>query len=303
MRICRISKELLEHYDVFAIEAGYESGTYSEQNLLDRLSYYGADMENDIKRIRLFTDQNGELFMDQAGKYMKHKYGISWADKYLGSTSIWKNQERQADEITREEKAQTDRLEELLSGQEMELPGEENPLEHVAGLKQAPILNLVLPKETQVSEKQVVSEDMPENRENQTGHGTFEDVESEGGTLDSVLLGGYIQEHFADFLDEPKGGSLDYEVEYILAGRQSDRENLEAVANKLVLLRFVPNYLYLQTNSTRQAEARAAAGTLCTLLAVPAVTEAVAQGILLAWAYGESVMDVRTLLNGKRLQL
>ena len=41
----------------------------------------------------------------------------------------------------------------------MELPGEENPLEHVAGLKQAPILNLVLPKETQVSEKQVVSED------------------------------------------------------------------------------------------------------------------------------------------------
>ena len=85
-------------------------------------------------------------------------------------------------------------------------------------------MSLVLPKETQVSEKQIVSEDMPENRENQTGHGTFEDVESEGGTLDSVLLGGYIQEHFADFLDEPKGGSLDYEVEYILAGRQSDRE-------------------------------------------------------------------------------
>ena len=90
-------------------------------------------------------------------------------------------------------------------------------------------------------------------------------------------------------------------MEYILAGRQSDRENLEAVANKLVLLRFVPNYLYLQTNSTRQAEARAAAGTLCTLLAVPAVTEAAAQGILLAWAYGESVMDVRTLLNGKKI--
>ena len=94
-------KELLEHYDVFAIEAGYESGTYSEQNLLDRLSYYGADMENDIKRIQLLADKNGELFMDQAGKYMKHKYGISWADKYLGSTSIWKNQEWQADEITR----------------------------------------------------------------------------------------------------------------------------------------------------------------------------------------------------------
>ena len=77
-------KELLEHYDVFAIEAGYESGTYSEQNLLDRLSYYGADMENDIKRIRLFTDQNGGIVHGSAGKYMKHKYGnlmgrqVSW---------------------------------------------------------------------------------------------------------------------------------------------------------------------------------------------------------------------------------
>ena len=105
-------KELLEHYDVFAIEAGYESGTYSEQNLLDRLSYYGADMGNDIKRIRLFTDKNGELFMDQAGKYMKHKYGISWADKYLGKYfSSGRIRNEQADEITeRRGKAQTDQF-------------------------------------------------------------------------------------------------------------------------------------------------------------------------------------------------
>ena len=31
-------KELLEKYDVFAIECGYETGTYTEQNILDRLS-------------------------------------------------------------------------------------------------------------------------------------------------------------------------------------------------------------------------------------------------------------------------
>ena len=293
-------KELLENYDVFAIEAGYETGTYSEQNILDRLSYYGADMENDIKRIQLFTDNNGEMFADQAAKYMKHKYGLSWADKYLGSTSLWKNQEQRADELTEEEKTQTDYLDGLLKEQEQELPSEENPMEHVAVLKHSPLLNLVLPEGTQVSEKQIVLSEMPENRKNETGYGTFEDVEAENGTVNSVLLGEYVLEHFADYLDEPKGGSLNYEVEYILAGKQSDKENLEAVAKKLVLLRFVPNYLYLQTNSAKQAEARAAAGTLCTLLAVPAVTEAAAQGILLAWAYGESVMDVRTLLNGKK---
>ena len=293
-------KELLENYDVFAIEAGYETGTYSEQNILDRLSYYGADMENEIQRIQLFTDKNGELFMDQVGKYMKHKYGISWADKYLGSTSLWKDQEQRADEFTGDEKAQTDQLEELLEEQEMELPSEENPMEHVAALKGSPILSLVMPEGKQVSEKQIHLPEMPENRKNQSGYGTFQDVETEGDTLRAVLMGEYVLEHFAAFSDGPKGGSLDYEVEYILAGKGSDKENLETVAKKLVLLRFVPNYIYLQTSSTKQAEARAAAGTLCALLAVPAITEAAAQGILLAWAYGESIMDVRTLLNGKK---
>ena len=34
---------------------------------------------------------------------MKHKYGIAWADKYLGM-SLWKNQEEKADEFTEEER-------------------------------------------------------------------------------------------------------------------------------------------------------------------------------------------------------
>ena len=151
-----------------------------------------------------------------------------------------------------------------------------------------------------ISEKQISLQEMPEKRENHTGYGAFSDVEPEDGALTSVLLGEYVIDHFTDFTDGPKGGELDYELEYILAGRESDKGNLETVAKKLVMLRFVPNYIYLQTSSTKQAEARAAAGTLCTLLAVPAVTEAAAQGILLAWAYGESVMDVRSLLDGQK---
>ena len=71
--------------------------------------------------------------------------------------------------------------------------------------------------------------------------------------MTSVLLGEYVIDHFTDFTDGPKGGELDYELEYILAGRESDKGNLETVAKKLVMLRFVPNYIYLQTSSTKQA--------------------------------------------------
>ncbi len=70
-----------------------------------------------------------------------------------------------------------------------------------------------------------------------------------------------------------------------------------------MMLRFVPNYAYIQTDGEMKAEAEAAAATLCTLLAIPAITGAAAQAILLAWAYGETVMDLRSMLKGNRVPL
>ena len=165
-------KELLENYDVFAIECGYETGTYTEQNILDRLSYYDADMENEIERIQLFTDNSGELFRDQVGKYMKHKYGIAWADKYLGNVSLWKNQEEKADEFTEEEEKQNDQLKDLLGEQEAELPEEENPMQHVAELKRSPILELVLPKDN-IGETDIITGDAGKKRKSYRIWGFF----------------------------------------------------------------------------------------------------------------------------------
>ena len=73
-------------------------------------------------------------------------------------------------------------------------------------------------------------------------------------------------------------GPLAYELEYILAGKASDRENLEAAVQKILLIRLAANFAYIQTDSVRKAEASAMAGTLCALLAVPAVIQAVTQG-------------------------
>ena len=69
------------------------------------------------------------------------------------------------------------------------------------------------------------------------------------------------------------------------------------------MLRFVPNYAYIQTDSQKKAEAEAAALALCTLIALPTVTEAAAQGILLAWAFGETLIDIRALLKGSKVPI
>lgn len=299
-------KELLEQYDIFALDASYETGEYSEDNIKDRLHYYGvANTDQEIRRIQFLTDQGCQAFYDQVTAYMENKYGVDSVKELLGITSVWNQQEQRSEDCAREEEEQEGKLTGLLEEQEGELPAEENPIEHVNELKKADILSLVVPKEKGISEKQTAIEQMAEKRSLNRGYGSFEDVAEESGTLSKLLYGEYLLEHFSAYTDEAggRGGLLDYELEYILFGRSSDRENLRETVKKLILLRFVPNYIYIQTDSEMRAEAEAVAGTLCTLLAVPAITEAAAQVILLAWAYGESVVDVRTLLAGNKVAL
>ena len=56
-------KELWEVYGIFALEGSYETGSYSEELLKERLAYYGASgMDQEITRIQLLTDQGASAF-------------------------------------------------------------------------------------------------------------------------------------------------------------------------------------------------------------------------------------------------
>ena len=297
-------KELLEEYGIFALEGSYESGSYSEETIKNRLDFYGAQgIRQSVSRIEFLTDYGAEAFCGQVEAYMKHKYGLNLLQDKIGMTDVWKQQEEQAKDCEKDEIKQQKELSGLLQENEGRLPAEENPIEHVEQLKKSSLLNLIMPKDKPVSQKTIDLGDTLSFRELNCGYGDFSDVAEEGGTLTSLILGEYLLEQFSNGAGEPGAGALDYQLEYILAGKGSDRENLEAVAGKLILLRFVPNYMHLQGSSTKKAEAEALALTLCSLLAVPAITEAAAQVILLAWAYGESLMDMRSLLRGNKVPL
>ncbi len=294
-------KELLEEYDVFALEGSYESGIYSKNMLDRRLEYYGVvNFKSSIERIQFLTDDGAQAFREQVISYMKQKYGLDYIEESIGLTDNWTDQYEQGQDFEKEESNNQANLNHLLSENESQLPEEDNPINCVDNLKKTPILNLVMPKEKTVSEKKIILSEVPSHRELNVGCGDFSDEQSEQGTAEKLLFGEYVLEHFASVIDE-KEKILDYEVEYIISGEATDRENLRKVVNKLMILRFVPNYTYLQTSAQKKAEAEALALTLCSVLAVPAITEATAQGILLAWAFGESLVDLKTLLKGNRV--
>lgn len=102
---------------------------------------------------------------------------------------------------------------------------------------------------------------------------------------------------------EEKHRALDYEIEYIIGGKDSDRKNLKAVVNQLLLLREAANVAYLETNPDKNQKIQAVATVISTAIAQPELIPVLKQSLIAAWAYAESVSDVRLLLDGQSVAL
>ncbi len=96
---------------------------------------------------------------------------------------------------------------------------------------------------------------------------------------------------------------LSYEIEYMIGGKKSDKDNLEVVLRKIVLLRTGANYTYLLKDAQKKAEAEAMATILSALLLCPEGIEALCQILLVAWAFSESIIDLKQLMSGNKVPL
>lgn len=300
-------RDLLEKYHIFALEESYETGEISEDHILNRLRYYGAEnMDIDITAIGYLTDEHGQEFFRQAVEYQKKKTGFALIEDISGNYSVWKEKEKLTEEYEEEDTKTSEEMSQILQEEEETLAPEQNPLEILKELKSDLFLKLVLPEQFEVSAEQVDMEQAPSRRKLQKGYGTL--YEKEEAFQDTIFFNLYTMEHFrnagtesAD--EESTEQGMKYELEYLLEGKESDKANLEAVARKICNLRFAVNYAYLLTDQEKQAEAEVMAGTICSLLTVPGIIPIVKHGLLLAWAYGEGMADVKILLSGGKVPL
>ncbi len=181
-------KELWEVYGIFALEGSYETGSYSEELLKERLAYYGASgMDQEITRIQLLTDQGASAFYEQVTAYMENKYGLDKVKKLVGQTDTWKAGEEALQNYERDGAKTEQELQELLSQKE-EFPEEENPLSHVAKLKSMPLVDLIMPKGRVMSKKSITLSEMVSHRKRNQGYGDFSDVAGSGSTISKLLF-------------------------------------------------------------------------------------------------------------------
>ena len=92
-------------------------------------------------------------------------------------------------------------------------------------------------------------------------------------------------------------------MEYLIGGKTSDVANLKVVVRRLLLIREGINLAYLETDVQKSQEALTLALGVTSAVGNPELAEPVKHAILAAWAYAESVSDVRILLDGGHVSL
>lgn len=123
--------------------------------------------------------------------------------------------------------------------------------------------------------------------------------------LQILLLTHYIETHFKSYISQEneQASALDYEAEYILGGKLSDKENLEIVLKKIVFLRTILNYTYIITDTEKTEMAYITAMALIGFSGMEPLVQMTKNIILLIWAAEEAIIDAGALLQEKEVPI
>lgn len=133
-----------------------------------------------------------------------------------------------------------------------------------------------------------------------------EDTESESSILyggyQNLLYGEYALRYTAQY-GEDGGAGLQYETEYLIAGKEGDKENLAETATYLMGVRAGANLVYLLQNTACREQVKTMARSISLAVGGLLPESLVTIFLLILWATGEAFCDVRGLLNGKSVPL
>ncbi|MDD3368619.1 MAG: DUF5702 domain-containing protein [Lachnospiraceae bacterium] len=331
-------RELWSQYDLFFIDTSYGGEQPDIHNTEERIRCYMNEnfrvqnslVLNPMEKVRDFlalkaeqvqleeiytaTDLNGKILRRQATEYMKQKYGLDMLESVTESTqeldADWMR-ENLAEEKRNQVKQQIDAIElpkrQREDGSWEEVPLD-NPADHVTEIRDkcfygGAILAYVLGNNVTLSTESVTLAEYFSYRKKLNGNGMNPELNWEESIGDKFLFQKYLMEKTGSYRAGKENSRLKYQKEYLLNGEASDLENLKKTAVKLVRFREVVNVAYIFTDKGKCSEARTVAAILTAIMLKPEFLEPVTDSILLAWAYMESLQDVRCLMQGGKVPI
>lgn len=262
----------------------------------------------EISKINYLTDQKGRVFEAAVSSYMGNNVGFELYD-YIKDLS---------EEITGLENSDVDVEGKINSaGKLLGIDGkiapkpkamnsskesvirQTNPVAEVSKVRASGILSLVLRSGTKISGKKIDTSNSLLRRTIQQGDG--EDIEK--SWYQGLVTLAYMKKYLSSFQEPVGERALEYEQEYVIAGKQSDEANLKSVVLRILAIREVSNFLFAMKDKTMVAEATSVATAISIATWQPWMKDVVKYGILAAWAFAESILDLRALLDGDKVAL
>lgn len=173
----------------------------------------------------------------------------------------------------------------------------ENPLDSVSSRKEEKNLTFWTGDNKKISNQKLISKNTVSKRRivrKKTSNVSI-------SVVDKVIYYKYLHDKMGNFIKPNKHNGLEYGVEYVICGKDSDKENLKSIIHKIMAIREANNSLTIIKSSSLNAKAEALAVVIAGATLNPSVIKSVKYGIIASWAYVESVLDIRTLLNGGKV--
>lgn len=327
-------REMLEQYGMFWIDTSYGSNEPSLQKVQEHIKGYmdkNCNMEDvflgdylyrdflamrtddvRIPAVSVASDEGGAVFRSRAVEVVKEDVGLGILQRVTDWLSVIKGNKLDGDEPDARRKSIEEQLA-ALGGTQKQV-GEDwitveviNPARGAEEIRRKGILNFAVTEPEKISSVTIDPASLIGNRRQNAGlnrgNWEYEESETDVSLTDRLLWQEYLLRYCGYYGNGKEEGVLQYQIEYLIAGKNNDTDNLKSVTNRICAIREAANLMYLLSDEVKCAEVEAIAILLSTALTIPEAQELFEAGILLGWAYMESLYDVKHLFEGQKVPL
>lgn len=202
-----------------------------------------------------------------------------------------------------------------------------SPLDSIKKLLSSGLSGLVLPEGFESSKKAYSDEELPSDSAAISLDKTDDNLLQSGSLTDTVanspltrvknllaegtsalaeksLFLAYLNDHFSSYEKEKDEASVcQYELEYILCGHKTDKQNLDAVVSRLLLTRFIFCLVHVLSDGEKTTTARDFSMSLLGFTGMPMLVEALKYIIVFVWSFDEALVETAAIMEGKKVAL
>lgn len=299
--------EFLKDYGVFFLDLDYEQGAERTALLEQKMERYFLKNAGEIEIVhitaenfRRATDHGGIPFLKQAAEYMKVKTGGKFFEELTGislnlgeSTDLGKILEESTGEASGIINGYVDEEGDPLF--EISLPEVSFPSVNV-------LTEAVFGSTGSLSDRNIELSERIQNRTLRKGADEKESV----GAVEMQLFHAYMFDHLNHYgaqKSDVNTASLEYQLEYVIAGESGDRKNIENIMWRIFLMRAGGDYLLLHQDSGAMAQAEGEARILVGFTLNEALVGLVRELLLISKAIDMGIDETKSIFAGEKVPL